>query len=79
MLIRAPVASTLVVYKDSSPVAVTVDDETGLVTPDATWAAGTYTFDCQYDRWVRFDSDWGAFTANAQGVWTADLELVEIR
>lgn len=77
-LLQAPVAGTLVVRLNGTPISVTVDTTTGIVTPGAPWAAGTYTFDCQYDRWVRFDSDWGAFTASAQGVWTAEIDLVEV-
>lgn len=78
-LIQAPVAATVIVYKDGSPVTVTVDPLTGLVTPSGNWAAGTYTWSGQFCRWVRFDSDWGAFTANALGVWVADIDLVEVR
>lgn len=78
-LIQAPSSGTVVVYRNGSPVTVSVDHLTGLVTPSAPWAAGTYTFACQYDRWVRFDSDWGAFTAEASNVYTAELELVEVR
>lgn len=77
--VTAPVDGTVVVYRDGTPVAVTVDDETGLVTPDANWQAGTYTWAGQFDRWMRFDSDWGALTANAMNAYTADVELVEVR
>lgn len=76
--LEAPVAGTTTVYRDGVAISVTVDDETGMVTPTAPWEAGVHTFDTQYDRWVRFDSDWGAFVANAMGVWTADLDLVEV-
>lgn len=76
-LIQAPVVAT--VYRNGVPVPVTVDMETGLVTPDAPWAAGTYTWSGQFDRWMRFDSDWGALTAEAPNVYTADIELVEVR
>lgn len=67
-LIQAPVTATL-------SGAGSVDMDTGVVTgasPSDTWT-GTF------DTWVRFDSDWGAFTANADGVWTADIQLVEVR
>lgn len=77
-LLQAPVAGTTVVRRDGVPIAVTVDALTGLVTPSAPWASGAYTFDTQYDRWVRFDSDWGAFTAATPGVWTSDIDLVEV-
>lgn len=76
-LIQAPV--TAAVFREGSPVAVTVDEETGLVTPDAPWAAGTYTWTGEFDRWMRFDSDWGAVAAEAANVYTADIELIEVR
>lgn len=78
-LIQAPHAGTVVVRKDGAPVTVTVDSLTGLVTPSSPWAAGVYTFDCDFDMWMRFDSDWGSFTAVANGVWTAEFDLVEVR
>jgi hypothetical protein len=28
---------------------------------------------------MRFDSDWGAFSAVTPQAWTADIELVEVR
>jgi hypothetical protein len=67
-LIQAPITATL-------SGAGAVNMTTGVVTgasPGDTWT-GTF------DVWMRFDSDWGAFTANAMGVWTADIELVEVR
>ena len=77
-LLQAPVAGATSIYKDGAPVTVTVDTLTGLVTPSAPWALGTYTFDTQYDRWVRFDNDWGAFVPNSYNVWTTDIDLVEV-
>lgn len=67
-LIQAPVTAVL-------SGAGSVDLETGVVTgasPGDTWS-GTF------DVWMSFDSDWGAFTAHARDVWTADIELVEVR
>lgn len=77
-LIQAPVGGTVTVYRNGVAVAGTLDAMTGIFTPAAPWALGDYTWSGQYDRWVRFDSDWGAFVANAQGVWTADMELIEV-
>lgn len=77
--IQAPVAGSVVVYRDGVPVAGTLDDTLGLFTPGAPWEAGTYTWSGQHDRWMRFDSDWGALTANAMNAYTADIELVEVR
>ncbi|QQP96484.1 DUF2460 domain-containing protein [Lysobacter enzymogenes] len=78
-LIQAPVASTVVINKDGSPVDGTLNDQLGLFTPSSPWAPGTFTWTGQYDRWMRFDSDWGAFTANALNAFTADIDLVEVQ
>jgi hypothetical protein len=67
-LVQAPVTAAL-------SGAGSVDMDTGIVTgaaPGDTWS-GTF------DLWMRFDSDYNAITANAQGVWTQDIELVEVR
>lgn len=77
--IRCPIIAATVIKVDGSPVTVTIDEQTGLATPAAPWAAGTYTWSGRYYRWMRFDSDWGAFTANAQNLYTADIELIEDR
>lgn len=79
VLVQAPVAGTVTVYRDGMPVAGTLDDQLGLFTPSAPWAAGTYTWSGQYDRWMRFENDWGALTAAHDNVYTADIELVEVR
>jgi uncharacterized protein (TIGR02217 family) len=79
VLIQAPVDGSVTVYRNGSPVTCTVDDETGLVTPAAPWAAGDYTWSGQFDRWMRFDSDENAVQANALNAYTADIELVEVR
>lgn len=80
MLIQAPVSGTTTIYRNGVAYTdCTIDYATGLVTPTTTWAAGTYTFDTQYDRWMRFDSDWAAFTAAARDVWSTEIELVEVR
>lgn len=78
-LLQAPVNGTVVIRRDGAPVAVTIDHTKGLVTPDAPWEPGVYTFDCQFDIWMRFDSDWCSFTAVSRNVWTADFGLVEGR
>lgn len=77
--IQAPVSGTVAVFRNGLPVAVTVDYETGLVTPAANWVAGTYTWTGEHDVWVRFGSDYNAFTANTNNAATADIELVEVR
>lgn len=77
--IQAPVSGTVVVLRDGAPVAVTVDYSTGLVTPSSNWLAGSYTWTGDHDVWVRFASDYNAFTANTNNAATADIELVEVR
>ena len=76
---QAPIAGTVTVYVGATPVAGTLDETTGLFTPTSNWAAGTYTWAGQYERWVRFDNDWGAFVATARDVWMTDMELMEVR
>lgn len=67
-LIQAPVTATL-------SGAGSVNMDTGEVTGSAPGDTWTGTFDV----WMRFDSDWGAFTAIRPDLWTADIELVEVR
>lgn len=57
----------------------TLDDELGLLYPDTTWAAGTYTWSGSHDLWMRFNSDWGASSVTAQRVTSGDIELIEVR
>lgn len=76
--IQAPV-QTVVVKRGVTPVSVTVDYSTGLVTPSSNWLSGSYTWEGEHDVWVRFASDYNSFTANTHNAATADIELVEVR
>lgn len=67
------------VFRNGVLVPGTMDFGLGLFTPTSPWSAGTYTWTGHYDRWMRLDSDWGAFTANTLGIYTTDIELVEDR
>lgn len=78
-LIQAPVSGTVTVYKDGIAVAGTLEANTGLFTPDASWASGTYTWSGEFDVWVRFASDYNAFTIGNWNAHSADIELVEVR
>jgi uncharacterized protein (TIGR02217 family) len=78
-LIQAPVAGTVTVYADGVAVAGTLDAETGLFTPDAAWAGAVFTWSGEFDVWVRFASDYNAFTIGNWQAHTADIELVEVR
>lgn len=77
-LIQAPVAGA-VVYRNGSPVSGTLDTATGLFTPSANWASGTHTWTGEFDVWVRFASDYNAFTIGNWQAHTADIELIEVR
>ncbi len=72
-------AGDVVVYKDGVPVSVTVATSTGLVTPTANWAAGTYTWSGSFYVWVRFDADHNAFTTIHSQARTTAVECVEVR
>jgi uncharacterized protein (TIGR02217 family) len=79
-LIQAPVDGTVTVYRNGVAVAGTLDATTGLFTPDANWAAtGTFTWSGEFDVWMRFDTDYIAFTAAHMNAWSADFSLIEVR
>lgn len=81
-LIQAP---TSCIVRDSAgaQVAGSVDTTTGLFTPASAWADDTFTWSGEFDVWVRFDSDYNAFTlsdrSRRQFMGTANIELVEVR
>lgn len=77
-VIQAPVAGA-VVKRNGVAVAGTLDTSTGLFTPSAPWVAGTFTWDGEFDVWVRFASDYNAFAIGNLRVHTADVELIEVR
>jgi len=76
--VQAPVLG-VVIKRNGAPVTVTFDYTTGLVTPSSNWLAGVYTWEGDHDVWVRFASDYNAFTATNNTAGTADIELVEVR
>ncbi|MFC0677530.1 DUF2460 domain-containing protein [Lysobacter korlensis] len=77
-LIQAPIAGA-VVRRDGAAVAGTLDTATGLFRPDVAWLAGAYTWSGEFDVWVRFDSDFNAFTIGNWQAHTSDIELREVR
>jgi len=77
-LIQAPVAGA-VIKRNGVAVTGTLDTTTGLFTPSAPWASGTYTWDGEFDVWVRFDSDYNAFSIGSHKVHSTDIELIEVR
>lgn len=67
-LIHAPITAVL-------SGAGSVNMDTGEVTgsaPGDTWSG-------EFDTWMRFDSDVFTFTAERPDVWTADVNLIEVR
>jgi uncharacterized protein (TIGR02217 family) len=77
-LIQAPVAGA-VITRNGSPVAGTLDTTTGLFTPSATWVAGTFAWTGEFDVWVRFNSDFNAFSIGGPNAATSNIELIEVR
>lgn len=77
--IRLPIASTLQVTANGSPLSVTVDDETGLITPAATWPNGQAIVIayCEFDCKVRFGADYYPFTQLHRKAATCTVDLVE--
>ncbi|WP_064746813.1 DUF2460 domain-containing protein [Lysobacter antibioticus] len=77
-LIQAPVGG-VVVKRNGVAVAGTLDTTTGLFTPSSPWTSGAYTWDGEFDVWVRFASDHNAFAIGGPNASTSDIELVEVR
>lgn len=74
-----PRANTVVVTDNGAPFAVTVNDQTGMVTPvSGNWISGhIYKASFQFDVRVRFLSDFYAFTLAARGVSSVAVDLEE--
>lgn len=72
--------SSVTLTKDGGAfTAYTLDADTGLVTPDAAWEAGEYAWSGPVFVWVRFDSDYNAFSIDEWDSATANIELIEVR
>lgn len=76
-IIQAIVSAT--VFADGSHVAGSYDDELGLFTPSAPWAAATYTWSGEFDVWVHFVEDYNPFSATDINHWSAQITLEEDR
>ena len=64
------------------PTSATLTGGTGTVnmqTGEVTAITGTPTWTGEFDVWVRFDSDYNAFTIGDLDAHSADIELVEVR
>lgn len=80
-LIQAPVSGTVTMFDSDGTTAIagTCDYATGLFTPTNNWPHATAKWSGQFDVWVRFMDDHGAFTAVRQDMLTADIELLEVQ
>lgn len=68
---------SVTVYLGATPVVGTVDTETGMFTPAAPWADGSYTWSGEFYVWVHFTNDYNSFTINSWRASTADIEMEE--
>jgi uncharacterized protein (TIGR02217 family) len=76
--ILLPIATTVRITANGSPLTVTVDDLTGLVTPSGTWPSGQVikaNFD--FDVRVRFGADFYPFTRPDPVTGSVTIDLVE--
>lgn len=76
--ILLPIPSSLVVTSNGTPITVTVDDETGLVTPSAPWPNGQILLaSFEFDVRVRFGSDYYPFTMPQKNLAQVTVDLIE--
>lgn len=76
--IYLPIASTVVVTANGTPITVTVDDETGEVTPSSPWPNGQILLaSFEFDVRVRFGSDYYPFTMPLRNLAQVSVDLVE--
>lgn len=71
------IATDVVIYNGATPIAGTLNTETGEFTPNAAWASGTYTWSGTYYVWVHFTEDYNSFTINSWRANTANIDLEE--
>lgn len=73
-----PISSTVVVKANGTPISVSVDDETGKLTPSTSWPSGqVLTVSCEFDVRVRFGQDYYPFTMPTQNIAQVSIDLVE--
>lgn len=77
--ISKPVAGTVTVRANGSPVAGTLDATTGLFTPTGAWPGGAVlTWTGEFDVPVRFDTDILTLTIDNVDAMNGDVQLLEI-
>lgn len=76
--ILLPITDTIVVSANGTPITVTVDDATGLITPAAPWPSGqTITVSGEFDVRVRFGADFYPFTMPTNNIAQVTVDFVE--
>ena len=77
--ITKPRAATVVVYENGTPKPGSVDDTTGLWTPDSAWTTGQpLTWTGEFDVCVRFATDEPEFIMPDREICEVNCELVEV-
>jgi len=80
--IRAIVQAT-VLNRNQDSIPGNLDSALGLFTPDNDWENDSYTWDGEFDVWVRFDSDYNAFAISSRSgqelIATASIDLIEVK
>jgi len=60
-----------------------LDNALGVFTPDEEWENDSYTWNGEFDVWVRFDSDYNAFAISSRNgqelIATATIDLIEVK
>lgn len=73
-----PIASTVVVTQNGTPKTVTVNEETGMVTPSTAWANGAeLRWSGEFDVEVGFGSDYYPFSMPIMKITECTIDLVE--
>lgn len=78
-VIELPIAVSVAVQANGVPVSVSIDEDTGQVTPMASWPSGqSITADFEFDVRVRFAADHFPFTQHAKSVSHVSIDLLEV-
>jgi uncharacterized protein (TIGR02217 family) len=73
-----PIASTVAITANGTPLTVTTDETTGMVTPTGSWPTGqVIKANFEFDVRVRFAADFVPFTRDTNVSGAVTLELVE--
>jgi len=76
--ILLPIANTVVITANGTPITVTTNELTGMVTPAAPWPTGqVIRANFEFDVRVRFGGDFVPFNRECRDVARATVELVE--